>query len=81
MGWYGTETHPEAGAFAVVRDGWGIEGLIGRVLKITVGSRSIFVYVVGARDVPADVAVTRRAFLGLGLLAQESLPAVVEVVE
>lgn len=81
VGWYGTETHPEAGSFAVVRDGAGLDDLIGEVLRVAVGARSVFVYVVGARGVPTDLALARRPFLALGLLSQESLPAVVEVVE
>jgi hypothetical protein len=80
VGWYGTDTHPEQGAFAVVRDGAGLAELVGEVLKVTVGSRVVFVYVVGARGVPAQLAVSRRAFLALGLLSLDSVPAVVEVV-
>lgn len=80
VGWYGTETHPEVGAFAVVRDGFGFDDLIGEVLRVTAARRSVFVYVVGARGVPTDIALSRRAFFGLGRLSHESLPAIVEVV-
>lgn len=81
IGWYGTETHPEAGAFALVRDGWGLDELIGEILRVTVGTRAVFVYVVGARGVPTDIALSRRAFLALGRLSHESLTMTVEVVE
>src|SRR4051812_14325254 len=74
VGWNGTETHPEQGAFAVVRDGAGLGELVGEVLKVTAGSRVVFVYVIGARGVPTQVAVSRRAFLALGLLSLDSLP-------
>lgn len=80
VGWYGTETHAEIGAFAVVRDGWGLDDLIGEVLRVSVGRRAVFVYVVGARGIPTDIALARRAFLGLGLLSSEALSAVIEVV-
>ncbi|MGH2898977.1 MAG: hypothetical protein ACRDMZ_09920 [Solirubrobacteraceae bacterium] len=81
VGWYGTETHSETGAFAVVRSGWGLDDLLGEVLKVTVGRRSVFVYVIGARGVPTDIALARRAFFEVGRLSHETLPAVVEVVE
>lgn len=81
VGWYGTETEPETGAFAVVRDGWGLDDLIGEVLKVTVGQRAVFVYVIGARGVPTDIALARRAFFAIGRLAHETLPALIEVVE
>lgn len=80
VGWYGTETHPEAGAFAVVRDGFGLDELVGEVLQVTVAGRSVYVYVVGARGVPTDIALSRRAFFALGRLSRESLLAGVEVV-
>lgn len=80
VGWFGTEVEPEAGAVAIVRLGAGLDDLIGEVLRVEVGDRSIFVYVLGARGIPTDLAVARRAFLALGLLSHEALPAVVEVV-
>lgn len=80
IGWHGTETEALAGATAVVADGAGLDELFGEVLKVTVGTRSTFVYVLGARAVPAPLSLSRRAFLALGLLSHESLLAVVEVV-
>ena len=80
VGWYGTETHPEAGAFAVVREDGPYGDLVGEMLRLAVGTREVFVYCIGARGVPTDIAVTRRAFLSLGRLSLESITAVVEVV-
>lgn len=81
VGWHGTQVDPELGSSAaVVRSGAGLDELIGEVLRITVGDRTpVFVYVVGARDVPTDVSVARRAFMALGLLAVEHVEAIVEV--
>jgi hypothetical protein len=82
VGWHSTETHPELGSsHALVRSGADLDDLIGEVLKITRGDREpVFVYVLGARDLPTDVSVARRAFLALGLLAVESVECIVEVV-
>jgi hypothetical protein len=79
VGWYGTEVHPETGSFALVRDGADLDDLIGEVVIVTVGMRSVYAYVIGARGIPTDVALARRAFLSIGRLSHESLPAVVEV--
>lgn len=81
VGWHGTGTHPELGSsHAVVRSFAGYDDLVGEVLRIRRGSRpAIFVYVLGARDVPTPVSVSRRAFMALGLLAEESLECTVEV--
>lgn len=82
VGWHSTETHPELGSsHALVRSDAGLDDLIGEVLRITRGSREpIFVWVIGARDLPTDVSVARRAFMELGLLSVESVECVVEVV-
>lgn len=82
VGWHGTSVHPELGsAHAVVRSFSDLDELIGEVLRITVPGRPpIFVYVVGARDVPWQVSVSRRAFMALGLLSAESVEAIVETV-
>lgn len=80
VGWYGTETHATQGAFALVRDGVGLDDLIGEVLRVRAGGREVFVYVMGARGIPVDIALARRAFLAIGRLSRESIRAVVEVV-
>lgn len=80
VGWYGTEMEAEQGAFAVVRAGAGLDDLFGQVLKITGNRNVVFVYVLGSRGIPTDIAVSRRAFMALGRLSHESLLSVVEVV-
>lgn len=79
VGWHGTEREPTRGATAVVGLG-GDQELVGEVLKVGRGRRVVFVYVLGVRAVPTPYSISRRAFLGLGLLAMESLSCVVEVV-
>lgn len=80
LGWYDTEVYPEAGSFAVVRAGGVYADLVGEVLKVSNGSREVFVYCAGTADVPQDLALYRRAFLHLAVLAREKLTCVVEVV-
>lgn len=78
-GWHGTLTHPEAGAFAVVRRD--LEDYVGEVIRVTYGSRSCVVYVVAARDVPQELSLTRRAFMALSPLWRERIRVQAEVVE
>lgn len=80
VGWHGTETEPIAGATCVLGVG-GDQALRGEVLRISRGPRRVFVYVLGVRAVPVPYSISRRAFLGLGLLALDSIPCVIEVVE
>lgn len=80
VGWHDTRVHPSVGAFAVVADNGNLTDLIGEILRVSRGTREVFVYCVGARAVPVRLSLARRAFFGLGLLAHETLPCVVEVV-
>lgn len=81
VGWHFNEVDPEQGAVAVVRDGAGLDYLIGEILRVAIGTRQAFVWVRGARGVPHDLSLTRRAFLAIGLLSHESLACVVEIVQ
>lgn len=81
IGWYDTDVHPESGSFAVVRQGGPYTDLVGEVLAIKRGTRpTVFAYCVGARAVPNDLALQRRAFLAVAGLATETVDVVVEVV-
>jgi hypothetical protein len=65
----------ETGAFAVVRDGGPYEDLVGEFLIVTVVRRRAVVYCLGRADVPADLSLTRRAFLAVGQLYQSRVEA------
>jgi hypothetical protein len=78
VGWYGTRTHTLEGAFAVVRVG--LEDLIGETLRVTHRRRAAVVYVVAARDIPQDVAVTRRSWMAFETLSEFEVRPLVEVV-
>lgn len=81
VGWYGTDTHPLTGAFAVVREGAGLDDLIGEVIRLSWRGRESYVYVLAARGVPTDIALYRRAFFPtLAGLWRVSIPCIVEVV-
>jgi hypothetical protein len=63
-----------------VRLGGPYDRLIGEVLRFGANDRTVFAYVLGAAAVPTDIALARRPFLALGLLAIEALDCTVEVV-
>lgn len=84
VGWYDTDTHPESGCFALVREGGPLEELVGEVLAV---SRDVpdppeptYVYVIQALPVLDDLMLARRAFLSLGLLTHETLSCTVGVI-
>lgn len=80
VGWHGNDVDSETGACAVVRDGAGLDDLIGEVIRVSIDSREAFVWVRGSRGVPHDISLTRRAMLSLGLLTHESIACVIEVI-
>lgn len=80
VGWHSLDVDPATGPAGVVRIGGPLDpDLIGEVLRLTFEGHELFVLVLGARDVDADLSVSRRAFMELGLLARETVDAVVEV--
>lgn len=83
VGWHGTEVEREA--VALVRRGGSLEELVGEIVKVTRGdepTRSVFVYVYGARglDPAIELSLPRRGFMDIGVLAHDSLDCIVEVV-
>lgn len=80
VGWHGNDVEPRQGAIVVVRVGAGLDDLIGRRVRLAAGRRAIYGFVLGARTVPVDISVSRRAMLSLGRLSQESIGCIVEVV-
>jgi hypothetical protein len=79
-GWYDTQTSPYRGAFALVNRGGPYEALVGEVLELTRGTRTSYVYVVGAANLPTDFALARRAFLSLGALWNMTIDVVGAIV-
>ena len=59
----------------------GQDDLIGEVVKVTGESgRAVYAYVLGSRDVPCPLSLTRRTFLGMDLLSKQPVSCTVEVV-
>jgi hypothetical protein len=90
VGWFGTDAYPESGAVAVVRVGGPYdegrdEELIGEFLLFTCFDgavpRQVVAYVAGAADVPADLALSRRAYSDLRPLWTDRAWCIVEVTE
>lgn len=82
--WHGSDAHKETGAIALVPLEGDLAELIGNIVRVTriegLFQRSVSVYVYDAVDMEGDLSLSRRAFLELGLLANESIEGLVEVV-
>lgn len=89
VGWHGAATSPAEPAFALVRRGGPLdnnavgddEGVIGEVLILTRtgGDDPIYVYCLGAADLPTDISVTLRAFIALAVPTAEQIECLVAV--
>lgn len=71
VNWHDTNVDVNDGSFAVVQTGSRLADLVGEIVRIAVGTRSVYAYVVSESTViPTEVTLTKRAFLALGLWAQ-----------
>lgn len=78
--WYGRAIDERRGTFALVQEGSDYEDFVGEFLKLTAGERSIVVYCLGATpQIETPLAITRRCFLELAMLAEESISTYVQV--
>lgn len=80
VGWHDADVEPIQGAAAVVRRGSPLEPLRGEILRISVGDRSAYVWVIAGADVETDLSISRRAMLAVGYLAASSILLDVEVI-
>jgi hypothetical protein len=81
VGWYGTGTSDERGSFAIVDPMLPLAPTVGEILQVAIGSRSVFVYVIGSlTGLGLALALARRPFLGISLLAFDPVLASVGVV-
>lgn len=80
VGWYGDSVDENVGAFAMVRTESALTDLVGEVLQIKRGRVAVYVYCVGESDaLIEDLAVSRRAFMPLGLLSLDNVTADISV--
>jgi hypothetical protein len=83
IGWHGSSTHPETGSVALVREDGAFVDLVGHIVRIdrqlSGATRSVYAYVVATGPIADDLSLTRRAFLGLGILANETLDCAIQV--
>jgi hypothetical protein len=83
IGWHGTQTHPESGSVALVREDDIYRSLVGHVIRIErnlpAETRSVYAYVYATAPIADDFSLARRTFFGLGILANEVLTCQVEV--
>lgn len=74
--WHDLGLSDYAGAFVFVnQDAPDLAGMIGAVLRLTVGGRSTLVMVLGSDAINADISLARRAFLALAPLSADPLTA------
>lgn len=79
VGWHDSTVQVEDGSFAVVSPTF--DELVGEIVVVRFGPRQVFAYVLQTGDVPVDLSLTRRAFVGLDLLTSEAITAMVAPVE
>lgn len=83
VGWHGTQTHPETGSVALVREDGEFVDLVGHVVRVErnlpAETRAIYAYVYATAPIADDFSLARRTFFGLGILANEVLSCQVEV--
>lgn len=83
-GWYGTRRDPERGSFVIVDSLGPLGGMVGERLRIArtdlPTSRAIVAYCHTRDDLEFDLALSRRAFLALGSLTENSVNVEVAVV-
>lgn len=90
VAWYGSATQDERGCFAVVDPMMGLADMVGDILEVTFYpqisgpsmTRSARVYVIGSQqDLGSDLAVTRRTYMTLQVLAIEPITARIGLVQ
>lgn len=73
-GWYGTDVDEHEGFFCLAQADSALEDLIGEVVQIRYGVRSVLVYCVGATELPGELSLARTAYMQLAPLNVESIP-------
>jgi hypothetical protein len=82
VGWYGSTISDERGSFGVVDPEMGLADLVGDIVEVGYGTRRVRVYVIGSQPgLGTDLAITRRSYLAISLLAVEPLSVSVGVVQ
>jgi len=84
VGWHDTSTNPETGSIALVREDSELVELVGDIVKISrampTETRVVFAYVLGTASIVDDLSLARRPFMGLGILANETLSCKIETI-
>jgi hypothetical protein len=80
VSWYGTATHPERGAFAIVARNGPLADLVGDHLRVRYREKTVNVYVIASSlDVLTPLALTRRAYMALEVASVLSVSCAVEI--
>lgn len=72
LSWHDTAVDLNEGSFAVVQSGSDLEDLVGEIVRVKVGRRTVFAYVVAESSmIQVDMTLAQRPFMAVGLLAQK----------
>lgn len=81
--WYGTEVSPYHGAFCVVKEGAGLDDLVGEFIRVTYrGTRKIYLYCVAETPkIPTQLGITRRAWNEIERLSLDEIFVYSQVIQ
>lgn len=79
VGWHDTGFDPEDGCVGFVRAD--LPNLVGETFRVTFADRSVYVYVLGIRNLSVDLSLARRPMLHLAGLWRTSIRCDVETTE
>lgn len=81
LGWKANDLTAVRGSFCIVKEDGPLANLVGDHLQFRYGaSKTVRAYCVGSGSMETDIAVTRRVFAALELLAVDRISVLVEVV-
>lgn len=81
-GWHGASFDARRGAYGLAHPAGVFAALVGERVKVTAqeGGQSVYVLVVDHADVPDDLSLTRRAFMGVGMLTDDNAAVTVQII-
>lgn len=79
MSWYGTSVSPLRGSFCLVKEGIGLEDLVGEFVRVSFGSTHMNLYCLGQNpSLETDIAIPRGRFLNFALLPTASIDVFID---
>lgn len=81
-GWHGFGFDSRRGAYGLVHPSGAFADLVGKRVEVTAqeGGGTVYVLLAAQADVPDDMSLTRRAFIGIGLLSDDNASVTVRII-